>query len=624
MLVVDRGGPVDQAGDVNGDGVGDVIIASGIGSIRVIFGPTLGNNGVLNAVQLDGKIGFAINGRGPHVAGLGDINGDGLDDVAVGSDEATYVVFGQREDYPSVFDVNGINGRNGFTFLTPTTSVSPAGDINNDGIADMIVGNADASPNDKTSAGESYVIYGSRAAFPAQLSPQQLNGVNGFTIEGVNRGDKSGLALASAGDFNADGIDDFMLGAPFATRNGVSEAGEAYLILGQQGNFPARIQLANINGGNGFTFTGRGYEAALGVAVAGVGDINHDGLDDVSIGAPGKGPFGDPTDYPGEAYVLFGGEFPQVASIERGDINGNNGFILRGVRGGVIPVEEGQPTWGDMAGQAIDRVGDINNDGIADMVLGASQTIINPRRKGNGNTYIVYGSESAWPRQFSLADLDGNNGFRLVGIGTVDYSGFSVSQAGDFSGDGYSDIVVGASGQGNSYIFYGKNTAVPRANPPIIVFDADSFPVASTGFPAVQVNEPADDSDNTNADSGETDNGGNDADSAGDTGAAGNADNGIADNDTSNNDTSNNGATDSQSDTGNQQSGGNTGSGTTDTAGTNNESTDDSQTAGTDQPQSDGNSNNADLNDTPVRVGLGSSTGFLLLLLGSAVFYRRR
>ena len=190
-----------------------------------------------------------------------------------------------------------------------------------------------------------------------------------------------------------------------------------------------------------------------------VGDLNRDGISDLAIGAPGKGPFGEPSDYPGETYVFFGGYSTEEVQYSENDLQGDIGFVIRGIRGGVIPVQEDQPRWGDMSGQALDFAGDINNDGIDDMIIGASQTIINPRRTGNGQTYVVFGRTERFPSRLSLADLDGFTGFRYNGIGTTDYSGFSISRAGDFGGDGLDDFIIGAAGEGVSYVMYGRQGA---------------------------------------------------------------------------------------------------------------------------------------------------------------------
>ncbi len=481
-LIIDRGGPVDQAGDVNGDGLDDIIFGSGIGAVRVVFGPTNGNNGTLNGASINGEVGFSIshdNENLSYVSGIGDLNADGFDDILVGSLGGTHVVFGKAGNFSRTIDVATLNGSNGFSFNSPASSVSDAGDVNGDGIVDIIIGNTNASANGLTGVGVSYVIYGSRTGFPALLQPTALNGSNGFVVVGTNREDRSGKFVGAAGDFNHDGVDDFMIGASYKTQNGVAEVGEAYLVYGRREGFPAAISLSDINGRNGFVFKGSNIQDSAGAAVTGIGDLNHDGIDDIAIGAPGKGPFGSPSDYPGEVYVLFGGNFFGVRELNEQSLNGNNGFVARGIRGGVIPIEEDQAIWGDLAGTSVDGAGDFNNDGIDDLLIGASHTIINPRRKGVGQIYVIYGTTAAFPARFNLADLDGDNGFRINGIGTVDYFGVYSRAAGDFNADNRDDIIIGASGQGNSYVIYGRDpwAAVqpPPATVPFNASDNDGF-----------------------------------------------------------------------------------------------------------------------------------------------------
>jgi len=483
-LVIDRGGPVALAGDVNGDGLDDVIVGTGVGGVRVVFGPTSGFNGVVNATSLTGSNGFAIvaDNENPSVlAGIGDINVDGIADIIVGSVSGAYVVFGRNGGFPATLDVTSLDGTNGFGISTAATAVAGIGDVNGDSLDDFIVGNATASPNGVQGAGVSYVVFGRRSAFPATLEPSALDGSTGFAVLGSEINARSGLGVNGAGDFNRDGVADFMIGAPRMAQNGELEAGEAYLLFGSAEGFPAAISLTDIDGGNGLVFVGANQEDNTGIALGGVGDLNHDGIDDIAIGAPGKGPVGSPSDYPGEAYVLFGGQFDGVARVVKADLDGNNGFSIRGIRGGVVPVEEGQPVWGDMVGQTFDTAGDINGDGMSDMILGASQTIINPLRKGNGQSYFVFGSVSAFPVELNLADLDGANGFRINGVGTVDYFGFSVSTAGDFNADSNPDVIIGASGQGESYVFYGRNTGVDRQAP----VGRNTSGVISSGFAVV-------------------------------------------------------------------------------------------------------------------------------------------
>lgn len=484
QLTIDRGGPVDRAGDVNGDNLEDILVAAGVGGIRVIFGPTRGNNGVLNGQQLDGVSGFVILNDSEFdsvLAGIGDINNDGLNDIAVGSLTGTRIIFGSSDAYPRTLDVASLDGSNGFVIGTAATDLKRAGDVNGDGLADFIIGNANASPNGLNGAGVSYVIFGSSTGFPATLSPAALDGSNGFAIVGVSAEDRSGRYVSGAGDFNNDGFDDVLIGAPYQTTDGKAEAGAAYLILGGD-DFPAALSLADINGDNGLLFKGSDIQDVAGAAVGGIGDLNHDGIDDIAIGAPSKGPFGVPSDYPGETYVLFGGYFDGVDTVLEADLNGVNGMVVRGIRGGVIPIEVDQAIWGDMAGADLDAAGDINGDGIDDLLIGAPHTIITPQRKGVGQAYFIFGSESAFPARLNLTDLDGNNGFRINGTGTVDYYAVSVAGAGDFNADGRDDVLLGASGQGETYAFYGRDTGNSRVA---------AAPSASAGSPSTGFIEAA-------------------------------------------------------------------------------------------------------------------------------------
>lgn len=502
QLVIDRGGPVDVAGDVNGDGLADLLIGSGVGGIRVVFGPTQGNGGVLNGQQLDGVSGFTLvhdSENISYVSGAGDVNNDGLDDILIGSLGGVHVVFGSRDAYPSIFDVARLNGRNGFSINSSASSLSNAGDINNDGIDDIIFGNPNATINNLPAVGAAYVVYGRNTAFPAQLDTDSIAGSNGFVVIGAQQQDRFGHSVGAAGDFNHDGVDDIMIGAPNKTLITKPEVGEAYVVYGQPEGHPNTISVADLTSRTGLVVTGVDNQDSMGVSVSGIGDLNHDGVDDVAIGAPGKGPFGSPTEYPGEIMVLFGGKFNDTAQINRTALNGDNGVRVRGIRGGVVPIEDRQAIWGDLAGTSLDGIGDFNGDGMDDLLIGASHTIINPSRKGVGQTYIIFGSQSAFPARLALNDLDGGNGFRINGIGTVDYYGVYTRSAGDFNDDGINDFIAGASGQGASYVVYGRDYGLGRV-PPSGVLSFNNTPplmleaarVVDADMPPLRFNELAD------------------------------------------------------------------------------------------------------------------------------------
>ena len=131
-------------------------------------------------------------------------------------------------------------------------SVSDAGDINGDGIDDLILGASQAGPNGKTSAGESYVVFGRTGGFPAVFELASLfpaaggDGSRGFVLKGVDEYDFSGNSVSGAGDINGDGIDDLIIGARNAYPNGKFFAGESYVVFGRTSGFPAAFELESL------------------------------------------------------------------------------------------------------------------------------------------------------------------------------------------------------------------------------------------------------------------------------------------------------------------------------------------------------------------------------------------
>ena len=234
----------------------------------------------------------------------------------------------------------------------------------------------------------------------ASFNLSDLNGNNGFTLNGINEFDLSGRSVSSAGDINGDGIDDLIIGAP-----GAGIGGQGYVVFGSPGGFPASLELADLNGSNGFALNGINQYDGSGNSVSGAGDINGDGIDDLIVGAPG-------ADLAGQSYVVFGSDGGFPASIELADLNGTNGFALNG------------------AGFSVSEAGDINDDGIDDLIIGLAAG-----PNGASQSYVVFGSTEGFPASLELTDLDGSNGFALNGINPGDGSGRSVSSAGDINGD---------------------------------------------------------------------------------------------------------------------------------------------------------------------------------------------
>lgn len=171
---------------------------------------------------------------------------------------------------PDGFRVNGVAAGN-----FAGRSVSGVGDINGDGLDDFIVGAPNANPNGALS-GTSYVVFGRLDGFPSTLELSELDGTLGFAINGESASGRAGISVASAGDINGDGIDDLIIGAP----SGNTSPGAAYVVFGRS-EFPAVVELSALsaNDNTGFKIAGNTAGDRTGSSVAGLGDVNGDGID---------------------------------------------------------------------------------------------------------------------------------------------------------------------------------------------------------------------------------------------------------------------------------------------------------------------------------------------------------
>jgi hypothetical protein len=480
-------------GDVNGDGFDDVIIGLSkstnndyIGAVNILYG----NPSFPSTINLSslGSRGITINNptSSYSVSGVGDINGDGFDDIIIGGYNhvnnyigPNYIVYGGRRLNSTInlppLENQGVtikgNVKNAFRM---GRSVSGAGDVNGDGFDDVIIG----AHGVNNGAGVSYIIYGNQT-LPPTIDVSTL-GNAGVTIHGscldfsgsmmLERNTQySGYSVSTAGDVNGDGLDDVIIGAPEAA----SRSGYSYIVYGSK-ILPSTICLSDLGKKQGVTIINRRFistkasnpgstkEYFLGESVSEAGDINGDGFGDVIIGAPGA------NGGAGVSYIIYGKQ--TLSSI----IDVSSVLNKR-----VVIIEHDNGSINGAIGKSVSSACDINADGLDDIIIGTSS------RKHNADTsYIVYGSHDL-PSAINLSSL-GSQGITING--NVHSYMTMVSKAGDVNGDGAGDIIIGAprsmgEDESASYVIYGR---VPppsvSTNPKISVNNSSLMRTLFTSF----------------------------------------------------------------------------------------------------------------------------------------------
>ena len=384
---------VAGAGDVNGDGYGDVIVGAyqsgqiglAAGRAYIYFGGLRPQN--RPDVILAGEA--AGDAFGVCVAPAGDMNKDGYADVIVGAYQndarganagRAYVFFGgPRPDERPDLVLSGEAAGDAFGY-----AVASAGDVNQDGYADVIVGAYENSTRG-AGAGRAYLFLGgARPDASADL-----------VLSGEAAGDRFGISVGAAGDMNHDGFGDVVVGA-YQNDAGGADAGRAYVFFGG----------ARTDDRADLVVTGASAGDSFGFAVSGAGDVNHDSFGDVIVGAYHNSAGGKDA---GRAYIYSGGAAPSERPA----------LVLTGEAAG------------DAFGYAVAAAGDINGDGFSDVVVGAYGN--DAGGSAAGRAYAFFGGAS-----------DTAPDFTQTGEATLDNLGFAVSGAGDVDGDGAADLIVGA------------------------------------------------------------------------------------------------------------------------------------------------------------------------------------
>ena len=308
---LDTFNPSDVAivGDVNGDGLDDLAVGFGAGDAGTVYlaWGRVGDWGHdIELYSLDTSfVGEAnLDDAGESVAGVGDVDGDGMDDLVIGAarnDEGglsagqVYLVFGRTSGWTTQQNLRTADA----SFLgtggeAVGSAVAGAGDLNGDGLDDFAIG-ADSSDEAINNGGEIYLVFGRTSGW-AMDTPLALADAS---YVGEHKDAKLGATLAGGADVNGDGFDDLLVGAPYDDE-GSSNAGQVYLLLGRAQGWPASASIAEANA----VFLGEragAYAGCLQIAMA--SDVDGDGLGDLLVGAYGDGEAGEEA---GQAYLISG------------------------------------------------------------------------------------------------------------------------------------------------------------------------------------------------------------------------------------------------------------------------------------------------------------------------------
>jgi hypothetical protein len=439
-----------SAGDVNGDGFDDILMSSvGTSKVYLFFGKASGWAMDINANMANASFvataadDTGINGHGMCGA---DVNGDGLSDIilgmpmndAAGTDRGqVYIIFGKKTGWKTGVSLTQSNasfrGEANGDWLG--RSVGCGGDVNGDGIDDVIMA---ASVNDENGvdAGQTYLILGKKTGWAMNQSVSNADA----SFWGEAGGDSAGIDSAIAPDVNGDNLDDILIGAANNDRGG-TQAGAAYLVLGMNTGWAMDMQLSNKANGSWF---GEAVGDALGLKVTGLGDVNGDGLGDLMLGAY----LNDYTSTDaGQAYIIFGQKQNWAARVN----------ISTGMNASYV----GEAAY-DYAGRGVGLGGDVNGDGLNDIIIGGPQN--DEAGVDSGEAYLILGKTSGWAKHVSLSLADSS----WQGEGANCLAGRTLGGDGDFNGDGLDDLVISChwnsehgSYTGQGYVVFPDSNKVP-------------------------------------------------------------------------------------------------------------------------------------------------------------------